>query len=100
MGRDRRTLGRWRITLQMKAFGTWTDKKDYIFRYFCINLHLPLYFECQENGQCIPKPALKLFLKENKVSLLSSCKTNRCLTLHDDALIEVLPGLYYFLGNG
>ncbi len=64
------------------------------------SLHIPLYFDCQENGECIPKPALKIFLKENKVSLLSSCKTNQCLTIKDDALIEVLPGLYYFLGNG
>jgi hypothetical protein len=64
------------------------------------SLHLPLYFNCLDNGDCTPKPALKTFLKKNKVSLLSSCKTNRCLTIRDDALIEVLPGLYYFLGNG
>ena len=63
------------------------------------SMHLPLYFDCLENGVCVPKPALKTFLKENKVSLLSSCETNRCLTIKDDAMIEVLPGLYYFLGN-
>ena len=63
------------------------------------SMHLPLYFDCLENGVCAPKPALKTFLKENKVSLLSSCETNRCLTIKDDAMIEVLPGLYYFLGN-
>ena len=63
------------------------------------SLYLPLYFDCQENGDCAAKPALKTFLEQNQVSLLSSCKINRCLSIKDDALIEVLPGLYYFLGN-
>ena len=64
------------------------------------SLHLPLYFDCQASGDCVARPALKTFLIQNKISLLSSCKINRCLTIRDDSLIEVLPGLYYFLGNG
>ena len=63
-------------------------------------LHLPEYFDCQENGQCTTKPVLKTFLRENKVSLLSSCKTNRCLDIEDETLLEIVPGLYYFLGGG
>jgi len=63
-------------------------------------LHLPVYFDCGGTGECVTKPALKAFLIENQVSLLSSCKINRCLKIKDDALIEVLPGLYYFMGNG
>jgi len=63
------------------------------------SLYLPLYFDCQDNGDCVVKPALKAFLKQNQVSLLSSCKINRCLTIKDDALVEVLPGFYYFLGS-
>jgi len=62
-------------------------------------LHLPDYFDCQEDGQCETRPALKTFLRENQVSLLSSCKVNRCLKVNDDALIEIIPGLYYFLGD-
>ncbi len=63
------------------------------------SLYLPLYFDCQDNGDCVAKPALKTFLKQNQVSLLSSCKINRCLNIKDDALIEILPGFYYFLGG-
>jgi len=62
-------------------------------------LHLPDYFDCQENGQCQAGPALKPFLKENRVSLLSSCKINRCLKIKDDSLVEIVPGFYYFLGD-
>ncbi|MGA9575373.1 MAG: hypothetical protein WBS20_15640, partial [Lysobacterales bacterium] len=61
-------------------------------------LHLPEYFDCQESGECVARPALKAFLKEKQVSLLSSCKINRCLVIKDDALVEIVPGLYYFLG--
>lgn len=61
------------------------------------SLHLPEYFTCQPDGQCEVKPSLKAFLRENQVSLLSSCKINRCLTINDDALIQIIPGLYYFL---
>lgn len=63
-------------------------------------LHLPEYFDCQDNGQCTIKPVLETFLRENKVSLLSSCKTNRCLEIEDEKLLEIVPGLYYFLGGG
>ena len=63
-------------------------------------LHLPEYFDCQENGHCKTKPLLKTFLRENKVSLLSSCKANRCLNIEDETLLEIVPGLYYFLGGG
>jgi hypothetical protein len=62
-------------------------------------LHLPEYFDCEENGQCTARPALSAFLLSNQVSLLSSCKINRCLEINDDALIEIVPGLYYFLGE-
>lgn len=62
-------------------------------------LHLPDYFDCQENGQCKAGEALKPFLKKNQVSLLSSCKINRCLKIRDEALIEIVPGFYYFLGD-
>lgn len=64
------------------------------------SLHLPVYFDCRANGECVTKPALKTFLMQNQVSLLSSCKINRCLQIKDDSLIEILPGLYYFLGDG
>jgi hypothetical protein len=60
------------------------------------SLHLPEYFDCQENGDCSAKPALKAFLRENKVSLLSSCKINHCLKIRDKQLFEIMPGLYYF----
>lgn len=63
------------------------------------SLHLPEYLDCEENGECGAKPALKNFLRSNQVSLLSSCKINRCLNIKDDALIEIVPGLYYFLGD-
>jgi len=63
------------------------------------SLHLPVYFECTENGQCKAREALKTFLRSHQVSLLSSCKTNRCLDLRDDALVEIAPGLYFFLGG-
>ena len=63
-------------------------------------LHLPEYFDCQENGHCKAKPALSTFLRKNKVSLLSSCKANRCLSLEGEKLLEIVPGLYYFLGGG
>lgn len=62
-------------------------------------LHLPEYFDCQESGQCEARQALKSYLQNNHVSLLSSCKINRCLNIKDDALIEIVPGLYYFLGD-
>jgi len=63
-------------------------------------LHLPVYFDCGDRGECVTKPALKVFMIEKQVSLLSSCKINRCLKIRDEALIEILPGLYYFMGNG
>jgi hypothetical protein len=63
-------------------------------------LHLPVYFDCGAKGECVTKPALKAFMIEKQVSLLSSCKINRCLKIRDEALIEILPGLYYFMGNG
>ena len=63
------------------------------------SLHLPEYFDCQKNGRCTTKPALMTFLRENKVSLLSSCKVNRCLKIKDKSLFEVMPGLYYFQGG-
>ena len=62
------------------------------------SLFLPEYFDCGENGQCTAKPALKTFLQSRGVSLLSSCKTNRCLEIRDEALVEIVPGLYFFLG--
>ena len=62
-------------------------------------LFLPEYLECEENGQCTARQALKNFLGSKQVSLLSSCKINRCLDIKDDALIEIVPGLYYFLGD-
>jgi len=63
-------------------------------------LHLPEYFDCQENGHCKTKPVLKTFLSENKITLLSSCKANRCLEIEDETLLEIVPGFYYFLGGG
>jgi len=62
-------------------------------------LHRPVYFECGDNGQCKAREALKTFLRTHEVSLLSSCKTNRCLDIRDDALVEIVPGLYFFLGG-
>jgi len=62
-------------------------------------LHLPEYFDCQDNGHCKTKPVLKTFLRENKITLLSSCKANRCLDIEDGKLLEIVPGLYYFLGG-
>lgn len=62
-------------------------------------LHLPQYFNCQQNGRCEAKQSLRSFLQENKVSLLSSCKINRCLDITDNSLVEVIPGLYFFLGD-
>jgi hypothetical protein len=62
-------------------------------------LHLPEYFVCQDDGHCKTRPALKTFLKNNGVSLLSSCKANRCLNIEDETLLEIMPGLYYFLGD-
>ena len=62
-------------------------------------LHLPVYFDCGNKGECLTKPTLKAFLIEKQVSLLSSCKINRCLKIKDDDLIEILPGLYYFMGS-
>lgn len=64
------------------------------------SLHRPVYFDCEENGQCKATEKLKTFLRSHQVSLLSSCKTNRCLDIRDDALVEIVPGLYYFLGGG
>jgi len=63
------------------------------------SLFLPEYFDCDENGQCTAKPAVKTFLQSRGVSLLSSCKTNRCLEIRDEALVEIVPGLYFFLGG-
>jgi len=63
------------------------------------SLHLPLYFDCDENGQCKPREELKTFLRSHQVSLLSSCKTNRCFGISDEALVEIVPGLYYYLGG-
>lgn len=63
------------------------------------SLHLPEYFDCQANGRCEARPALSTFLRENRVSLLSSCKVNRCLDIRDEALVEIVPGLYFFLGD-
>jgi len=62
-------------------------------------LYLSRYFDCQDNGACTIKPTLTTFLKQNNVSLLSSCKINQCLNIKDPSLIEILPGLYFFLGN-
>jgi len=62
------------------------------------SLFLPEYLDCGENGQCTAKPALKTYLQSHRVSLLSGCKTNRCLDIRDDALVEIVPGLYFFLG--
>jgi len=63
------------------------------------SLHLPVYFDCGDNGQCTAREDLKTFLRSHQVSLLSSCKTNRCLEIKDDKLVEIVPGLYYFLGG-
>jgi len=63
------------------------------------SLHLPAYFDCDANGQCKPRQALKTFLQSHGVALLSSCKTNRCLDIRDDALVQIVPGLYFFLGE-
>ncbi len=63
------------------------------------SLHLPVYFDCEDTGRCKARESLKTFLRTNHVSLLSSCKTNRCLDIRDDALVEIVPGLYFFLGG-
>lgn len=61
------------------------------------SLNLPDYFNC--NGTvCGVRPALKTFLAEKKISLLSSCKVNHCLTIRDKSFFELMPGLYYFRG--
>lgn len=61
------------------------------------SLHLPEYFDCKKTV-CEVKPVLKSFMQTNRISLLSSCKLNHCLTIRDADFFELMPGFYYFRG--
>jgi len=61
-------------------------------------LKLQEYFDC-DGSDCSVRPALKSFLVDKHISLVSSCKTNHCLTIKDKAFLEILPGFYYFRGQ-
>jgi len=61
------------------------------------SLHLPEYFDCKKTV-CEVRPVLKSFMQTNRISLLSSCKINRCLTIRDADFFELMPGFYYFRG--
>ena len=59
-------------------------------------LYLPLYFDCDNNNICRPKPALKQRLTSEGIQYLSSCKTNRCIEIDDPELVQIVPGLYRY----
>ena len=61
------------------------------------SLHLPEYFDCKDTV-CVVKPNLKSFMQTRRISLLSSCKINHCLTIRDEDFFELMPGFYYYRG--
>lgn len=78
------------------AADTW--RYPYVDRHWqrkVYSLYLPKYFDC-EDTLCTVKPELKEFLQNKQVSLVSSCKINRCLRIRDKSFFELMPGLYYF----
>jgi hypothetical protein len=76
--------------------GAWSyTYYDRHWRRKVFGLRLRDYFDC-EDRRCRVNSALKDFLKDHHISVVSSCKTNHCLTILDKDFLEILPGLYYF----
>ncbi len=54
------------------------------------------YLQCNTRHRCIPSEGLKQQLSASALHLVSSCSTNRCVTIADPAFIELAPGFYYY----
>jgi len=57
------------------------------------------YLNCNKNAVCQPSSDMKTVLSQNKISLVSVCKVNVCLTLNDPDFVRLVPGLYYYAGR-
>ena len=57
------------------------------------------YLDCDERHQCTPNDALRRELDVRKISLISLCKVNKCLTLKAPDFIELTPGFYWYTGG-
>ncbi len=57
------------------------------------------YLACNENHACTARGELKRDLLKQGISLVSVCRSNRCLNLTDPDFKELAPGFYYFNGK-
>ncbi|MFQ5500280.1 MAG: hypothetical protein ACE5FH_11485 [Candidatus Zixiibacteriota bacterium] len=57
------------------------------------------YLNCGDDHVCNPRPELGRRLSNAGISLVSVCKTNRCVKMKDPDYTELAPGFYYYKGT-
>lgn len=88
---------------QLNAFGKWSETWTYplydpTWKRKLYSLQQEQYLDCKQDV-CRSRPALKQFLQKNGVFLITTCRTNWCFTVDDEAFVELARGLYYYQGG-